>query len=50
MIVETDPDTKKLVWYAYPVAGSRASYFQMNAPNGKLFEELDGIGLKRVKA
>jgi hypothetical protein len=49
MIVETDPDTKKLVWYAYTVPGARAEYFQMNAPNGKLFAEISGVGLKRAK-
>jgi hypothetical protein len=49
MIVETDPDTKKLVWYAYTAPGSAIDYFQMNAPNGRLFEDNSTTGLKRVK-
>jgi len=49
MIVEVDPETKRLQWYAYPVTGSSVEYFQMNGPHGRLFEEFPTSGLQPVK-
>jgi hypothetical protein len=49
LIAETGADNKSLVWYAYPVSGSSVSYFQMKAPHGRLFEQLQTGGLQRVK-
>lgn len=49
LIAETDPDSKKLQWFAYPASGGSISYFQMNAPRGRLFEQPPSGALKRVK-
>jgi len=58
LIVEVG-DNNKLRWFAYPVqnatvqngtvTASPVEYFQMNAPHGRLFEELSSSGLQPVK-
>lgn len=58
LIVETDPISKKLQWFAYPaqnatvqngtLTAAPVEYFQMNAPHGRLYEELSSRGLQPV--
>jgi hypothetical protein len=59
LIIETDPISKKLQYFAYPVQNATVQngtvtaapieYFQMNAPHGRLYEELSSQGLQPVK-